>query len=739
MYISKRFPHYHQQESADCGPASLRMIAKYYGHSYSLEMLRSHSFISREGVSMLGISDAAEYLGMHTLGVKISFEQLANEAVLPCILHWNQNHFVVCYGIRRKRFSDDYKIYIADPASQKLCYNKEEFCKCWLSTKVAGKDCGTALLLEPGVNFGQVEDEFKAREKSFASFIRYLLPYKKLFFQLLLGMVLGSLLQLIFPFLTQAMVDVGIGNRDLGIITLILIAQLILFFSQLTVGYIRSWILLHINSRIDISLISDFLQKLTSMPLHFFDSKNTGDIMQRIGDHGRIKSFLMGNSFSIMFSLVNFIVFMFILAYFDTRILLIFSVGNSLYVAWILFFMRFRRELDAKRFNLSSTEQSRIIQLIQGMQDIKLNNCEKQKRWEWERIQVRLFNVSVKGLTIGQIQQSGSAFFTQATNIIISFIAARAVVEGNMTLGMMMSLTYIIGQVSAPIGDFIGFAHALQDARISMERLNDIHAQEDEEYDICNKLSLLPENGTITVRDLTYSYSGAERDYAIKNLSLDIPEGKVTAIVGESGSGKTTLIKLLQGFYKPNSGTIKVGGISLDCINPHLWRKSTGSVMQESYIFSDTIAKNIALSTDEVDVKRLYDSALLANADEFISALPLGYNTRIGMEGSGVSQGQRQRLLIARAIYKNPKYLFFDEATNSLDATNERIIMENLQKIFQNRTVVISAHRLSTVMNADNIVVMKKGEIVEQGTHSELVALRGHYYTLVKNQLELGK
>lgn len=739
MHTSKRFPHYHQQESADCGPACLRMIAKYYGRQYSLEMLRSHSFISREGVSMLGISDAAEYLGMHTLGVKVSFEQLANEAILPCILHWNQNHFVVCYGIRRKRFSDDYKIYIADPASQKLCYNKEEFCKCWLSTKVAGKDCGTALLLEPGVNFGQVDDEFKAREKSFTSFIRYLLPYKKLFFQLLMGMVLGSLLQLIFPFLTQAMVDVGIGNRDLGIITLILIAQLMLFFSQLTVGYIRSWILLHINSRIDISLISDFLQKLTSMPLHFFDSKNTGDIMQRIGDHGRIKSFLMGNSFSIMFSLVNFIVFIFILAYFDTRILLIFSVGNSLYVAWILFFMRFRRELDAKRFNLSSTEQSRIIQLIQGMQDIKLNNCEKQKRWEWERIQVRLFNVSVKGLTIGQIQQSGSAFFTQATNIIISFIAARAVVEGNMTLGMMMSLTYIIGQVSAPIGDFIGFAHALQDARISMERLNDIHAQEDEEYDIGNKLSLLPENGTITVRDLTYSYSGAERDYAIKNLSLDIPEGKVTAIVGESGSGKTTLIKLLQGFYKPNSGTIKVGGISLDCINPHLWRKSTGSVMQESYIFSDTIAKNIALSTDEVDVKRLYDSALLANADEFISALPLGYNTRIGMEGSGVSQGQRQRLLIARAIYKNPKYLFFDEATNSLDATNERIIMENLQKIFLNRTVVIAAHRLSTVMNADNIVVMKKGEIVEQGTHSELVALRGHYYTLVKNQLELGK
>ena len=738
MHITT-FPHYHQQESADCGPACLRMIAKYYGRQYSLEMLRERSFITREGVSMLGISDAAEYLGMHTLGVKITFEQLANEAVLPCILHWNQNHFVVCYGIKKKRFSDDFNVYIADPASQKLCYSKAEFCKCWLSTKVSGQDCGTALLLEPGVNFGNIDDEFVSREKSISSFIGYFLPYKKLFFQLLLGMVLGSLLQLIFPFLTQAMVDVGIGNRDLGIITLILIAQLMLFVAQLSVGYIRSWIMLHINSRIDISLISDFLQKITSMPLHFFDSKNIGDIMQRIGDHGRIKSFLMGKSINIVFSLVNFVVFMFILAYYNKQVLTIFIIGNVLYVSWILFFMRYRRELDAKRFNLSSTEQSRIIQLIQGMQDIKLNNCERQKRWEWERIQVRLFKVSVRGLTIGQIQQAGSAFFTQTTNIIISFIAAKAVVEGNMTLGMMMSQTYIIGQISAPIGDFINFAHTLQDARISMERLNDIHAQEDEEYDICNKLSILPGNGTITVRDLTYSYSGAERDYAIKNLSLDIPEGKVTAIVGESGSGKTTLIKLLQGFYKPNSGTIKVGGISLDCINPHLWRKSTGSVMQESYIFSDTIAKNIALSTDEVDVKRLYDSALLANADEFISALPLGYNTRIGMEGSGVSQGQRQRLLIARAIYKNPKYLFFDEATNSLDATNERIIMENLQKIFQNHTVVIAAHRLSTVMNADNIVVMKKGEIVEQGTHSELVALRGHYYTLVKNQLELGK
>ncbi len=732
------FPHYSQQESADCGPTCLRMIAKHYGKEYSAEMLRKHCYISREGVSMLGVSDAAEYIGFHTIGVKISFEQLVNEAVFPCILHWNQNHFVVCYGAKRKGKSDEYKMYISDPASQKITYTSEEFKRCWLSTKVSGRDCGVALMLEPGVDFGKREDEIQANKKSLVSFVKYFFPYKNLFLQLIAGMAVGTLLQLVFPFLTQAMVDVGIGKKDISIITLILIAQLMLFLAQLSVGYIRSWIMLHINSRIDISLISDFLVKLTNMPLHFFDTKKTGDIMQRIGDHGRIKSFLMGNSMNILFSLVNFVVFMGILAYYDLKILTIFLVGNSLYVMWIMFFMRYRRELDIKRFNLSSTEQSRIIQLIQGMQDIKLNNCEKQKRWEWERIQVRLFKVSVKGLTVGQIQQTGSVFFTQSTNILISFIAAKAVVEGDMTLGMMMSLTYIIGQISAPIGDLIGFAHALQDAKISLERLNEIHAQEDEESDIVDKLPTLPKERSVSIEHLTYSYSGADRDYALKDVSILIPEGKVTAIVGESGSGKTTLIKLMQGFYKANSGCIKIGNVNLENINPHLWRKSTGSVMQESFIFSDTIAKNIALSTDEVDTERLYNAAVMANADEFISAMPLGYNTRIGMEGCGVSQGQRQRLLIARAIYKNPEYLFFDEATNSLDATNERQIMENLNEFYKGKTVVVAAHRLSTVKNADQIVVMRHGQIVEIGTHQELVEKRGEYYTLVKNQLELG-
>jgi len=713
------------------------MISNYYGRDYSSEMLRKHAFISREGVSMLGISDAAEFIGFKTLGAMVSFEQLANDAMLPCILHWNQNHFVVCYDVK-KSWRGKYNIYIADPAHQKIVYNEADFKKCWISTQRGGNECGAILLLEPGVDFGKREDETKFSKKSLISFFKYFVPYKGLLFQLVVGMIVGSLLQLIFPFLTQAMVDYGIQGKDMNIITLILTAQLMLFIAQLSVGYIRSWILLHINSRIDISLISDFLIKLMHMPLHFFDTKKTGDIMQRIGDHGRLKSFLMGKSISLIFSVTNFVIFGVILGYYNLKILLIFLIGNTLYVLWILGFMRYRRELDIRRFYLSSTEQSNVIQLIQGMQDIKLNNCEKQKRWEWEHIQIKLFKISVKGLTIGQIQETGSVFFTKSTDIIVSFIAAYSVVKGDMTLGMMMSLSYILGQVSAPIHDFIGFAHSYQDSKISLERLNEIHAQEDEEHEIENKLSVLPENKDIFVNDLTFSYSGAERDYAIEGLTMKIPANKVTAIVGESGSGKTTFIKILQGFYKPNRGQITVGGINLELINPHLWRSLTGSVMQESFIFSDTIAKNIALATEEVDLARLYRAAEMANIHEFISSLPMGYNTKIGMDGCGVSQGQRQRLLIARAIYKNPEFMFFDEATNSLDATNEMVIMNNLQEFYKDKTVVISAHRLSTVKNADNIIVLDKGHIVEQGTHMELVKRNGAYYTLVKNQLELG-
>ncbi len=735
--LRKSFPHYLQQESVDCGPACLRMIAQYYGKAYSAEMLRRRCFISRQGVSMLGISDAAESIGFRTVGVQISFRQLVEDALFPCILHWNQNHFVVCYGVdkRRRGGKTIYRIHISDPAMQRVTLTREEFEKCWLSSRNSLDETGVALLLEPGPDFGSVEDDFQPTRKSIFSFARYLLPFKSLGLQLIFGLIAGSVIQLILPFLSQAMVDKGINGKNLNLITLILIAQLSLFLAQLVIGYIRSWIMLHINTRIDISLISDFLIKLMNMPLHFFDTKRTGDILQRIGDHGRIKSFLLSNSMNIIFSLFNFIVFMGILAYYNLTILGIFIVGNALYLIWVLSFMHYRRELDIKRFYQSSLEQSRLIQMVQGMQDIKLNNCEKQKRWEWERIQMHLFRISVKGLKVGQIQQSGSVLFTQTTNIIISFIAAKSVVDGQMTLGMMMSLTYIIGQISAPIGEFIGFAQSLQDARISLERLNEIHAQDDEEKDIDTKLSVLPKDHSIGIHHLSYSYSGSARDYALKNINLDIPSRKVTAIVGESGCGKTTLLKIIQGFYLPSEGSVKVGDVNLSLINPHLWRKSTGSVMQESFIFSDTIANNIALSTDEVDIARMLHAAQMANIAEFISSLPLGYETRIGMEGNGISAGQRQRILLARAIYKNPEFMFFDEATNSLDATNERIIMDNLRQCYEGKTVIISAHRLSTIKDADQIIVLHHGEVVEQGTHSQLLEYRGHYFKLVENQM----
>lgn len=731
------FPHYLQLDAMDCGPTCLRMIAKFYGKAYSLQTLRAHSFITREGVSMLGISDAAESIGFRTMGVRITLEQLREEMPLPCILHWKQNHFVVCHAIKKKK--DGYRYHIADPASQLVTYGDEEMKKCWLATKVDGEEKGAALALEPSPDFYTREDEQESERKNgLGFFFRYLFPYKKELIHLLLGMLVVSMLQLIFPFLTQSLVDTGIRDGNLSFITLILIAQLVVSVSQLSVEFIRSWILLHVNTRINISLISDFLIKLMKLPLRFFDTKMVGDIMQRIGDHNRIESFLTGSSISTLFSFFNFFIFGFILAYYSPLILGIFLLGNTLYVCWILVFMKYRRELDIRRFAQAAGEQSSLIQLVTGMQEIKLNNCEKQKRWQWERIQVKLFRISVKGMALGQVQQVGSVFFNQTTNILISFIAAKSVVGGEMTLGMMMSLTYIIGQLNAPVSAFIGFVRQLQDAKISLERLNEIHGKEDEESKASSQLSTLPEKKEITVNHVYFSYDGADRDYVLEDVCLTIPQQKVTAIVGASGSGKTTLVKLLLGFYTPNKGEIRLGDTPIAMINPHLWRAKSGAVMQDGFIFSDTIANNIAVGAEQIDIERLRHAVTVANIRDFIDSLPLGYNTKIGMEGNGISQGQKQRLQIARAVYKNPEFLFFDEATNALDANNEKEIMEHLNEFYRGKTVVVVAHRLSTVRNADKIVVLDKGRIAEEGTHRQLTEKRGMYYQLVKNQLELG-
>jgi len=736
--MSKKIPLLTQPDAMDCGATCLAMITKYYGKNYSIPKLREMCSATRAGVSMLGISDAAEKLGFKTIGARLNIERLAEDIPLPCIVHWQQNHFVVVYDIKMQG-SDKTKGYVkvADPGHGLIKFTIEEFCNNWLSMKKDGEEEGVALLLEPTPAFYEQKDEKPDRAK-FSYIFRYLKPYHKYIVQLFLGLLLGSLLQLIFPFLTQSIVDYGISNQNLSFVTLILIAQLVLFTSQTVVEFIRSWILLHITARINISMISDFLIKLMKLPIRFFDIKMIGDIMQRIHDNSRIQNFITSSSINTLFSFFNLIIFSVVLGLYNLKILGIFLFASVLYVLWIVIFLKKRKELDYKRFAQASAEQSNLYQLITGMQEIKLNNCEKQKRWEWENIQIKLFNVSIKGLALSQYQQAGAFFIDQTKNIIISFFAAQAVINGNMTLGMMMAVQYIIGQLNAPISQLIGFVQSAQDAKISLERLGEIHNREDEENPNESKIMLLPQKKAIVIQNLAFQYDGPHSETVLDNVSLDIPSGKVTAIVGMSGSGKTTLVKLMLGFYPPVKGEIKIGEYNLQNINTHIWRENCGAVMQDGYIFSDTIARNIAVSDEIIDTNRLLHAAKVANIQEMVEGLPLGYNTKIGQEGQGISQGQRQRILIARSVYKNPEYIFFDEATNALDANNEKVIMENLDEFFQGKTVIVVAHRLSTVKNADNIVVLEKGKIVEQGTHKELTKLKGVYYELVKNQLELG-
>lgn len=748
------FPFFKQLDSMDCGPSCLKMIAKHYGKNYSLQSLRSRSFITRSGVSMLGISNAAEDIGFRTLGYRLSWEQLRDEVPLPCIGHWNQRHFIVIYGIKKQRRipcifnrtppeglksnrSRNYLIYVADPASGLLKYTEKEFLRCWYSNQKEGIKEGAVLLLEPTPEFYNKEAEDRENLK-FLYLLNYLKPYRRYIFQLILGLITSSIISLIFPFLTQSLVDTGIGNSNIAFVVMILIAQLILTLSQTANGLLRNWINLHVTSRVSISLISDFLIKLMKLPIAFFDVKLIGDIMQRIGDHNRIRSFLTDSLISIIFAVITLVMYTVIMASYNLGILAVFLIGSLFYVGWVLIFLKRRRELDYKRFQQSAANQSNIVQLVTGMQEIKLNGCEKQKRWAWERIQIKLFKVSLKSMMLNQNQQLGAVFINQAKDILISFLSAHAVIKGEMTLGMMMAVQYIIGQLNAPIQQFIGFTQAAQDARISLERLGEIHNRDDEEKPDDAKINDIPADKDIEIRKLCFQYEGPDSEKVLDNISFIIPAKKITAIVGVSGSGKTTLIKLLLGFYNPVKGDVLIGGTALSRFSQREWRRCCGVVMQEGFIFSDTIAGNIGL-TDEMPDKQKIDRATeTASIKEFVENLPLGYNTRIGNDGHGLSTGQKQRILIARAVYKEPDFIFLDEATNSLDARNEKAIMENLSAFFKGRTVVVVAHRLSTVKNADKIVVLEKGRLVEEGTHRELVETKGAYYNLVKEQLELG-
>jgi ATP-binding cassette subfamily B protein len=729
--LKPSFRAFRQFDAMDCGPTCVRMVAGHYGKRFTQREMRERACIDRGGVSLLGIAYAAEAVGFRTLSVRTTLEALQGEAPLPCIIHWRQNHFVVVHRVTRDR------VYVADPAEGQLTYTHAEFTRGWLHDGGQAGERGVALLLEPTPGFFEQEDTPGADRASLRFLLGYVRSYRGFFAQVALGMGVASLLQLVFPFLTQALVDHGIGNQDLGFVNVVLLAQLALLVSRTSVEFIRNRILFHVGTRIYVSIISDFLAKLLRLPVPFFDTRHVGDILQRVQDHTRIQQFLTSTVLQTLFSMMTLAVFSVVLAVYSWAIFGVFAVGSVLYVGYSLLFLKRRKALDYQRFAEQARTQSTLVELIGGIGEIKLANAEQQKRWAWERIQARLFRVSLKSLSLDQLQDGGSIAINEMKNIFITFLGAKLVIDGQLTLGMLLAVQYIIGQLNGPLSQLVSIAHNAQDARIAAERLGELHGHRDEEAP-GEKLSTLPDEGSIALRGVSFGYGGALGEEVLKDVEMEIPEGKVTAIVGASGSGKTTLLKLLLKFYAPTRGEVAVGGSALSTLSARTWRAHCGAVMQDGQLFSDTIAGNVAVGDDVVDQRRLLHAVTVANIREYVESLPLAYNTRVGQDGLGMSQGQKQRLLIARAVYKQPKYLLFDEATSSLDANNEKAIMGRLQNEFRGRTVVIVAHRLSTVKHADQIVVLDRGRVVERGTHDELAALRGHYYTLVKNQLELG-
>ncbi|MCB9033547.1 MAG: peptidase domain-containing ABC transporter [Chitinophagales bacterium] len=722
---------FHQHDSTDCGPTCLRIISNYYGKDFPLEYLREKSFIGKDGVSLLNTKVLAEALGFETVSIKADINTLINEQPLPCILHWNQNHFVVLYKIKKNYFNNNYSFYLADPAHGKAILKQQEFEKAWLSTD----NKGVALLMQPTNQFYENEDLI-VQNKGFSFLWKYLHPNKSQLFALLLFTFLAGIVALTFPFITQFIMDKGIKPKNIPFITSLLFAQFALLIGQSIFNLIRNSLILKINTNISIQIISDFLTKLTKLSIPFFDSKSVGDINQRIVDHERIEFFLTHNLVSTIFGLFNFVIFSAILIYYNVSYFLIFLLGSIFSVIWIILFLKKRKAIDYQRFQVQQQNQDAVFEIISGMQEIKLNNAEQLKVSEWEKVQQHLFKINLKGLNIEQLQNIGSFTITQIKNILLLYLAAKQVVFNEITLGVMMSISYIIGQMNAPLEQLIEFFKEGQDARISLDRMSEVHNHSNETA--INQVALLQEKSTITLNNVSFQYEGKYSPYILRNLNLQIPQGKVTAIVGASGSGKTTLLKLLLKFYNVTEGNIYVNNQDLEEINPNNWRNYCGTVMQDGFIFSDTIERNINLSDENIDKQRLYNACKIANILDFIESLPLGFNTKIGGTGLGVSIGQKQRILIARAVYKNPQFLFFDEATSALDANNEKEITNNLEAFFKDKTVVIVAHRLSTVKNADQIIVLDNGTVVEQGTHQELIRNKSHYYNLISNQLELG-
>ena len=726
------FPFYKQHDAMQCGITCLRMVCKYFGKEFSSDRLSGICFATNEGVSILGISEAAEKIGLHTLCGKFKVEQLT-EISLPCILHWNQNHFVVLYKIKKKKW-----FYIADPAQGLIKYSLKEFCSHWLSTKLSGEEIGIAILMQTTPVFYEYKNEDRTKKRSFKFLFGYIKQYRKYFGQIILGLLIGSLLQLAFPFLTQAIVDVGIIHQYISFIYLILLAQLMLIFSRTFVDFIRRWILLHISMRINISLVSDFFIKLLKLPMSFFDTKLMGDLMQRMNDHNRVEKFLTNQILNVMFSLLGFIIFGIVLLCYNKVIFLVFLAGSIIYGLWIAAFLKKRKRLDYLFFEKQAMNNNRTYEFITSMQEIKLQDCEQRRRWEWEDVQAELFQVNMKLIKLQQTQEAGSIFINEIKNIVITVLAATAVIKGQMTLGMMLAVQYIIGQLNSPVEQLMQFLYSIQDVKISLERINEIHQMENEDTNANHIQHFNNTDQNLYFHKVDFKYDPHKSKKILDNIHVSIPKGKVTAIVGTSGSGKTTMIKLLLGYYKVQKGCITIGQTNINECNLKSWRRKCGVVMQDGIIFSESIARNIAVDDSDIDKEKLLKAAEIANIKDYVMNLPLKFNTVIGRDGIGLSQGQKQRILIARAVYKNPEYIFLDEATNALDANNEKVIVENLNEFYKGKTVIVVAHRLSTVKNADQIIVIDNGKIVETGNHISLIQNKGAYYNLVKNQLELG-
>ncbi len=729
------FPFYHQYDRMDCGPTSLKMVAEYYGNKYSLNSLRNICHISKAGISMQGLKVGAEKIGFNTMVVKVPFTNDSGQSLqqipLPTIAFWNQNHFIVIYKMTSKF------VYVADPANGKIKLPFEQFKKSWFVEK---SEEGIVLLLVPGNEFSNKFDiEDNEPESNATAFLStYFQPYKKFLAVILATLLMGSFLLLLFPFLTKSIVDVGIHQKDIKFIYLILIAQLILYFSQTSLNFVQRWLVLHISSRINILLSSNFLKKITRLPLSFFDNKQFGDLFQRINDHRKIESFFTASTLTVLFSLFNIIVFGIVLCFYNPLIFGIFLTGSTFYFIWIIYFIRKRKLIDYQLFQEYTFNTDMMYELIQGMQEIKLQNSEQKRTEKWTESQRRLFKININSTSLSQYQDGGAFFINQLKDILITIIAATAVIRGNMSLGMLIATQYIIGQLNSPLQQIVAFIRSGYEANLSLKRIVEIHdKQEEDQGKLLTPIKAVDLHQDIIISNLSFKYNELN-DYVLKDVNLSIPKGKVTAIVGASGSGKTTLVKLLLGFYQPTDGSIYVGTTNLAKISSPNWRDQCGAVMQDGYIFSDSIADNIAESDKIVDFDKLKEAVEIANISDYIDSLALKHNTQIGSQGNGISQGQRQRMLIARAVYKNPNYLFFDEATNALDAKNEKIIVGNLERFYKSKTVIIVAHRLSTVKNADKIIVLENGTVVEQGFHKELVEAKGGYYDLVSNQLELG-